>query len=374
MRRAGRFGGVRTAAMDLARIDTGGAAPQVRVAHGLDHAIDAAAARDTADRRFLTRSWFAAAGGAHPRTLVVARAGAVLLALPTVRVAPGVRAVPGAYWPFRSAPVAADADPVLLAEALAGRAARRALGPVWRLGPVYADDPLLAAVRAAARGGGWTMIERSIATSFVLDIGARRAQGPWPRASTLKKNRFHEKHLAEAGTLDWSFASGAEWTPALFDALAAIEAASWHRTSADAKFLSARHRNFWQALARDPAQAARMRAAVLRIGGEPAAFAFDLDVGPTKYAIANSYDARLGRHSPGKCLSYRMLEEAAARGVTRVDWGAGDSGYKGTIGAEPGQRIVDCLMLRGRAGALLAPLARRLWTRGARGGDAPETA
>ena len=38
--------------------------------------------------------------------------------------------------------------------------------------------------------------------------------------------------------------------------------------------------------------------------------------------------------------------DALARGITRVDWGAGDSGYKQVIGAEPGPAIRDWLLLR----------------------------
>jgi CelD/BcsL family acetyltransferase involved in cellulose biosynthesis len=101
-----------------------------------------------------------------------------------------------------------------------------------------------------------------------------------------------------------------------------------------------------------------MRAAVLHIGGVPAAFQFDLDCAPTCYAIANSFDRRFARNSPGRVLCYRSFETLAERGIARIDWGAGDPGYKRTMGAEPGPEIVDYLFVRGAAGAAIA---RAFW-------------
>jgi hypothetical protein len=66
-----------------------------------------------------------------------------------------------------------------------------------------------------------------------------QAEGTWPRNSTLRKNRFHEKHLGEHGELDWSFVSGADWDEAAFAALAEVETKSWiaaRTDGSDAKF------------------------------------------------------------------------------------------------------------------------------------------
>jgi CelD/BcsL family acetyltransferase involved in cellulose biosynthesis len=101
-----------------------------------------------------------------------------------------------------------------------------------------------------------------------------------------------------------------------------------------------------------------MRVALLHIGDVPAAFAFDIDCAPTCYAIANSYDRRFAKNSPGRVLSYRSFDTLAERGITRIDWGAGDPGYKTTMGAVPGAAIVDYLFVRGAA---LAAVARRFW-------------
>jgi CelD/BcsL family acetyltransferase involved in cellulose biosynthesis len=346
-----------------------GALPaRAAVVDGLSAAIDGVAGAAPDTHRFLTYGWFAAAVsayGGHPRTLLVERGEAPVLAMPLVAIGPGAAklvTVPGSYWPFRSFPVAVEAGADVAAAAL------NALAGVVngvRLGPVYDGDPGASALIAAARAGGWAVLDRFVAQSWLLDMAALRAEGAWPRGSTLRKNRFHEKHLGDHGALDWRFVTGADW-PAAFDALAEVEEASWiaaRTDGSDAKFTRTGHGAFWRAAAADPLVAGMLRAALLTVDGKPAAFSFDLDAGDLKYAIANSYDPAIGKHSPGKLLQYRDLVDGLDRGIARVDWGAGDSGYKQTIGAEEGPTIRDWLLLRPGLPAIAGRLARGLWRR-----------
>jgi CelD/BcsL family acetyltransferase involved in cellulose biosynthesis len=344
---------------------------------GLASALDTVAARAAPTHRFLRFGWFAAALAAYggtARTLTVLREGSPVLALPFVPTGPAalrLAAVPGCYWPFRSFPVAQDAGTEAFEVAL-DRLGKHV--NALRLGPVYDGDPALEGLRAAAAARGWVALDRFVAESFLLDMAALRDEGTWPRNSTLRKNRFHEKHLGEHGALDWSFVSGADWSAQAFDDLAAIEAKSWiaDRTDgADAKFTREGHGGFWRAAAADPVVADMMWAALLRIDGEPAAFSFDLNAGGLKYAIANSYDPRVAKHSPGKLLYYRNLVRALDDGIATVDWGAGDSGYKRVIGAAAGPAIRDWLFVRPGLPGLAARFAKPLWRRsGNRAGQA----
>ena len=338
------------------------------VADGLATAIDTVATAAPPGHAFLRYGWYAAAlaaYGGQARTVLVEEDGRPTLALPIATVGPaflGLATVPGCYWPFRSFPLAADAGDATLKAALATLA-----GTVngLRIGPVYDDDAAAMPLIAAARASGWAVLDRFVADSWLLDMAALQDEGTWPRGSTLRKNRFHEKHLAAHGVPDWRFLCDADW-PAAFDALAAVERASWiaaRTDGSDAKFTTAGHGAFWRAAAADPVIAGMLRAALLTIDGKPAAFSFDLDAGDLKYAIANSYDPVYAKHSPGKLLYYRNLVEALGRGIARVDWGAGDSGYKQVIGADRGPAIRDWLLLRPGLPALAGRLARGAWRR-----------
>lgn len=341
-------------------------APGAEWVEGLPAVIDKVAEAAPDSHGFLRRAWFAAAvspGQRVVRTLTVSCGERPALALPVVAFGPpplGLAAVPGSFWPFRSFPMDRRAGAAVIDTALDALAREVR---VLRIGPVYDGDPAVMSLVSAARAHGWRVLDRQIATSFLLDMAAARAEGTWPRNSTLRKNRFHEKHLAEHGTLGWHFLTGADW-PAAFDDLAAIEQASWIETRTDgrdAKFTRDGHGAFWRAAAADPVLAAMFRAALLTVDGRPAAFSFDMDAGDLKYAIANSYDPRFAKHSPGKLLYYRNLIDALDRGITRVDWGAGDSGYKRTIGAATGPAIRDWLLIRPGGTAALAPLIRLAW-------------
>ncbi|UUL83905.1 GNAT family N-acetyltransferase [Sphingomonas qomolangmaensis] len=341
----------------------------IETVEGLASAIDTVAQGARETHRFLRYGWFSAAlaaYGGRARTLIASRDGAPVIALPMVAFGPAIlrlAAVPGCYWPFRSFPVTQDVGPEAfepLLDALAQEVT------ALRIGPVYDDDPALCLLRIAAEARGWTALPRDVAESFLLDIDGARAEGTWPRSSTLKKNRFHEKHLAAHGVPGWDFVAGEGWTGQAFDDLAIIERASWiaERTDgSDAKFTDEGHGAFWRAAAQDPVLAQMMWAAMLRIDGAPAAFSFDLNVGTLKYAIANSYVPTFAKHSPGKLLYYRNLVRAIEDGITRVDWGAGDSGYKRTIGAEPGPMIRDWLFVRPGVASVVARLLRGRWTR-----------
>lgn len=351
-----------TKPLPLADFERASPAVTACVIEGLPGAIDRVAEAAAETHRFLRFGWFAAAleaYGGEARTLLVEEDGRPVLALPMVPYRYGVTHVPGSYWPFRSFPLALEASPAALAAAV------RAL-PVaaLRIGPVYDGDAAVGPLLDAARAAGWATLDRYVAHGWLLDMGAAAAEGGWPRASTLKKNRFHEKHLAAHGALDWRFLGEADW-PGAFDLLEEVERLSWiaSRTDgSDAKFSAGGNGRFWRAAAADPVLREMFSAALLTVDGRPAAFSFDMDAGATKYAIANSYDPAYAKHSPGKLLYWRNLQAAIGR-IRTVDWGGGDGGYKRVIGAVEGPAIRDWLLIRPGLPRPLVRLLGWLWRR-----------
>jgi CelD/BcsL family acetyltransferase involved in cellulose biosynthesis len=335
---------------------------------GLSGLIDIVAERSPPSHRFLRYQWFAAALSAYVgrvRTIVVEADGEPVIALPMIRLGPGLArfaAMPGSYWPFRSFP--ADATIGQDAFELLIRTLGREVNAM-RIGPVCDDDPSAMRLIAAARAGGWTVLDRFIGDNFVLDMDALFDSGR-PRTSTLRKNRYLQKTLARHGAIEWQYLTGQKLDGGAFDTLAAIEQRSWiaaRTDGSDAKFTTKDHGAFWRSASTDPVIADMLHATVLRVGGEPAAFSFDIDTVDLKYVIANSFDAVFAKSSPGKLLWYHNLDTARADGIRMVDWGAGDSGYKQVIGAEQGAAIRDWLLVRPGLPALLGRMLKRLWER-----------
>lgn len=350
-----------------ASIDNHAAYMTAEAETGASSALDLLAEAAASGHGFLRAAWFRAAADSSMVTLVGRRGdGTAFAAIPLVTRAIGplrLREVPGSYWPWRSFPIARDASDAELAALLASPVAHDLLGRAWRLGPAYADDPTVTRLAAAARAAGWSILSRPLSTSFAVELGRLAADGPWPSAKTLRKNRWLERRLAEMGALDFRTVSGANWNEAVFDILARIESESWLGALAepcDTKFLRPEARRIWEHAIQDPVLAAKMSCSLLHVGGAPAAFTFSIESGRTRYYIANSYSARFGERSPGRILLYRDFQQAAEAGIKTIGWGAGDPGYKTDMGATPGPEILDFLIVRG---IVPAALARPLWER-----------
>jgi CelD/BcsL family acetyltransferase involved in cellulose biosynthesis len=309
---------------------------------------------------FLRGAWFAAAG-AERNLVVTSSGGRLVAAFPLVTAGPPAlraSAVAGPYWPFRSPLLSPSLGSRDIAAILASSAGRSAFGPLWRMGPCYRDEVIAAKIMRGAAAAGWSVLTRRLGHMYSLDIGAAQGAGPWPRPSTLKRIRNYERQIARSGPINVRRISGSDWSPKIFDELAAVEAASWvGRTDrAGAKFVNPRHRAFWEGATADPVLAEMLSAFILRVGERPIAFCFDLNAGPLQYAIAGSFDEGFARQKVGKIATYRNIDWAIERGIARIDWGAGDSGYKTEIGAVQGSEIIDCLFTRSPiAAALLRP-------------------
>jgi CelD/BcsL family acetyltransferase involved in cellulose biosynthesis len=327
------------------------AALTVEKAAGCPRALDTLAEQGLGDHRFLRAAWFAAGAAAGGATVLASSAdGAAVLAIPVTPFGPallGARKVPGSYWPYRGVLAAAGARAEDFAAALAAPAAR-ALGPIWRLGPTRADDPVTRLLIEGAMAAGWRVITQRAGTVWTIDLAALAARG-WPSASTGRKLRRYEARLAELGPVEWRYVRGAGWDEHALEAMGSIEAASWIARDANgsgAKFLHPHQRAIWRAALRDPVLAEMLCATILMIAGRPVAFSFDLDDGPVQYGIAGSFVADLADYNIGRLTNYRAMADAIAAGQTVMDMGAGDGGYKREMGAVAGYDLIDVLLVK----------------------------
>lgn len=347
-----------TAHQRISKLARGRAAIDLDLHEGYPLVIDAVAARSRAPLRFLRRAWYAGKGEGGS-TLIASRLdGTPFAAIPTAPIGPnmiGMRGVPGGYWPFRAPVIAADATRSELAALLAHFGTRQLLAPLWRIGPVYADDPTLSMLIAAARRAGWTVLRRSLGKSWMLRLPTGEGE-PWPRKSVERRLRVNTRQLDAIGPVSIAGIHGDRWSEATLATLGRIEAESWVGKNTDgsgAKFLTAEQRAVWTRILADPVLADALHATILSVGDRPVAFTFDMLIDDHQYGIASSYDAAFKAQSPGKLVTYRQFEDSIARGIRTVDLGAGDSGYKRDLGAVPGSEIVDLLLVRSRSAASL---------------------
>jgi CelD/BcsL family acetyltransferase involved in cellulose biosynthesis len=341
------------------------AALMVETPAGFPPAIDDLAEAPDVAHHFLRAAWYRAGAGEGGKILLVKRStGEALAAIPTTPFGPailGARKVPGCYWPFRGALIAHHADPLELAQALSHPQAK-ALGPVWRLGPVPANDAATLRLIASARQAGWSVLSQQAGTVWTIDLDAARAEG-WPRASTAKRLGRLERRLAKLGAVEWQYIRGSDWNEAIMAELGAVEEASWVGSDTDgsgAKFMRSHQRALWRTLFSDPRLADMVCATILRVDGRAVAFSLDLDDGPVQYGIVGTYRSDFGKHEVGKLVNYRTVTDAITDGQSVLDLGAGDSGYKREMGAMPGYDLVELLFVRNRwAAKLLRPIWRR---------------
>ncbi len=341
------------------------AALTVENAAGFPCALDTLAEHGCGKHRFLRAAWFAAGATTAGHTLLARdQDGAAVLAIPVTPFGPavlGARKVPGSYWPFRGVLAASQTRAEDFAAALAAPAAR-ALGPVWRLGPTPADDPVTRLLIAGARAAGWHIITQRAGTVWTIglrDLGA----GNWPSKSTARKLRRYEARLGELGAVEWRYVRGAGWDESALAAMGSIEAASWlasHTDGSGAKFMHPHQRAVWREALRDPVLAEMLCATILLVGGRPAAFSFDMDDGPVQYGIAGSFVADLADYNVGRLANYRAMADAIADGQAVMDMGTGDGGYKRDMGAVPGYDLVDLLFVKN---PLAARALRGWWER-----------
>lgn len=153
----------------------------------------------------------------------------------------------------------------------------------------------------------------------------RRAAGSDVVAKTNQKAR---KLAREVGPLTFEYDSSDE---TVFQTLLAWKSAQYLRTGLADVFAY----DWTLALLRRlREQASPLLAAplsVLRAGKRTAAIALSLESGGILHCWFVAYDPELAAYSPGQAFFLRFAQEAAARGIRKLDLGKGDERYKWSL-------------------------------------------
>jgi len=324
----------------------------------------------------MTRSWYTAWASAYlpmnrsvaPMSWLVARDAAqdALAIIPLARQQwPRftVISLGGHYWPFRTIPMVADQGHLQqTCRAVAAFASSRRALRTLRLGPVPRHDPAVRGLLNALAERDWLILEKSIGDTYAVRMPPDfEAYEKELGSHLLKKVAYFERRLKKLGDVEIrtiSPSNPTEWLKVLDD-LASVEGSSWvakdeHGTS---KFVGERNRRFWEQVISCKPVAEALRVWMLYTQGKPVSYSFNIDSGPTKYILANGYDETFKEHSTGTILAYHLLRDASQRGMTTVEWGLSDSGYKSRWHAVPHFELVNLmLMQRTMIGRLQATL------------------
>jgi hypothetical protein len=288
---------------------------------------------------------------AGPLRWLVARdsSDGVIAALPLVhlrRLGSALRVLGGYYWPYRGVP-AARGHP-LLPQAMVGLVDRlRApfaprLGV--RLGPVRVGDETIALLLATMKQRGWRIGIQPMGRTFHLPLPASSDEFDRARKPLLRKVEYYKRRIAKDGTVSIrTHAMTSANCNALCRVLGQIERDSWLGASGDLKFAPAADQAFWCQLCAPGDTAPRLLAHILYLNDVPISFSFNIDSHDRRMILANLYIDTAKALSPGWILAHHVIRDAIERGLAMIDWGTGDSGYKGKWGALPADQLVDIM-------------------------------
>ena len=186
------------------------------------------------------------------------------------------------------------------------------------------------------------------------------------RAKTNARKRSHHKRrrrqLAELGKVDLIYARTLdELEPALEHAFRLHEL-RWQGRQDGSGFVTATGKRFTRAVVRRLTEIDTNRIVLLKVGGRPVAFTWNLLLEGNVYLHRLAFDPAFSRFSPGIVTALYSLELAAGEGATRAEFLGGAERYKLEIadGLEP---LHLGLGLAGSARGRTAVAARARWLR-----------
>lgn len=231
-----------------------------------------------------------------------------------------------------------DGDDRVFVEALWDFLTRRRDWDWMELYPVPARDAQCYAEAFAGRGA--RIVAEQIGVCPILEL-----RGGWEtRVSRgiLDSVRYEWRRLSRLGQLSMWVAKDQGEVRQLLETLFALHHRRWAGTRTPSRFGREASRSRFVALAEAWHQAGMLDLQGLCVDGRVIAAHMGAWTPSRYYYYLPVFDPEFAKHSPGRVLIWKLIEDASARGIEQFDFLRGAEGYKqgwGTARADPYWRL-----------------------------------
>jgi CelD/BcsL family acetyltransferase involved in cellulose biosynthesis len=181
---------------------------------------------------------------------------------------------------------------------------------------VFADAPIIGALRRAFRGRGLVLVRPKAAcpvVSLPADLTDAEQLLSSRRRADMRRARRRAEELGPVHT-EIRTPMPHEVSEVLDDAFS-IEASSWKGRSGTALAADASRAAFFRRYAALAAERGILRVSFLRVGNRGAAMQIAVECGGANWILKIGYDEEFARYSPGMLLILATLQHALARGL-----------------------------------------------------------
>jgi CelD/BcsL family acetyltransferase involved in cellulose biosynthesis len=193
---------------------------------------------------------------------------------------------------------------------------------------VWADSPIIAALRRASEGYGWFFCRPARGTPFIpLDSSWQSPESHLNagRRSDLRRAR---RRAEEAGPVRFEVLSPrAEELEHLLEEAYQVEAAGWKGEGGSALHVHSMRGAFYRRYATAMCRAGKLRLAFLRVGERAAAMQLAVETAGGFWLLKVGYDEAFARCSPGMLLMQETIRYSACQGLRTYEFLGTDEGW-----------------------------------------------
>jgi hypothetical protein len=258
----------------------------------------------------------------------------------------------GDFYPLRAIPVDHDRRDEVC-ETLADTLTKMSDGIGLRFGPVESSDEVTVYLFKALKQRGWHILTNELGVLFIVEKlptsfeDFRAGLGKKLRKNTpYYERKLFREHQTEI--VHYNNETANVWAQVITD-LGSIERNSWlvnKGANRESKFVNQAYLDYWNDWLVNPQASINTHIWVIYCNKKPISFACSLDSGDSRYLIANAYDSEFSDYRTGSILYWHLFKNAIEIGISRINAGIGDSGYKGLWMGKPIESVVDWVAFR----------------------------